>query len=606
MSVINILSSEYEDPNAFKNRIPTSTERQFLLLLIYDQKEELEYLELRRNMLERQIAMKRAAADEHQRTVTMAKRLEVLSHITLEKMDEISPGIHSLDVDSALWKRPTTTPSNAVFDTLLAERKRIVETHHLSLEMFQNNLDRVVRQAFAAHEELEATQSLLSVLQRSLASLILRQSQLHHEIRLKKDLIGPRRRVPSDVWAEIFGIMVEEEEAAYESTSREGSPPFPTLRLACVCQLWRRIAFNQPKLWRFIPIPRTLELSFGQWACLSLYQTNVKAVRPVVYVVPDSKRVTGSGIHVVELLKRFTSFQVLELRVSRRNSEAEDILAVLEVPIVQLKLIGTHKRGSAGTSCPLKRIALQRVQSLSCLHVQPSIRNSTPGEEEMSIIKVDFIQSNLDARPTILFLEALSSIQTVSITLSSPFFIDGDGFRSSITLSCLTRVEFSLEFAHLLFPNEVSLPKLNTVVITSSTLGSSTALVNWTTFLSYHKRQESLKSLTIAALPFGLDYHDSSDSYSSILRDISSLTHLTLVGEAIEPFLRDMHLALNTNLEQLTLQKARLPCLQLVELFVDIQSKLHRPIPTLNISGTMIPSWVIDRLEAMGIHVTFT
>ncbi|CAG7854362.1 SubName: Full=Uncharacterized protein {ECO:0000313/EMBL:CCA71609.1} [Serendipita indica DSM 11827] len=592
MSVINILSSEYEDPNAFKNRIPTSTERQFLLLLIYDQKEELEYLELRRNMLERQIAMKRAAADEHQRTVTMAKRLEVLSHITLEKMDEISPGIHSLDVDSALWKRPTTTPSNAVFDTLLAERKRIVETHHLSLEMFQNNLDRVVRQAFAAHEELEATQSLLSVLQRSLASLILRQSQLHHEIRLKKDLIGPRRRVPSDVWAEIFGIMVEEEEAAYESTSREGSRLFRHSAWLVFVSCGDALLSTSP--------------NFGGSSQFLEHSNSLLAVRPVVYVVPDSKRVTGSGIHVVELLKRFTSFQVLELRVSRRNSEAEDILAVLEVPIVQLKLIGTHKRGSAGTSCPLKRIALQRVQSLSCLHVQPSIRNSTPGEEEMSIIKVDFIQSNLDARPTILFLEALSSIQTVSITLSSPFFIDADGFRSSITLSCLTRVEFSLEFAHLLFPNEVSLPKLNTVVITSSTLGSSTALVNWTTFLSYHKRQESLKSLTIAALPFGLDYHDSSDSYSSILRDISSLTHLTLVGEAIEPFLRDMHLALNTNLEQLTLQKARLPCLQLVELFVDIQSKLHRPIPTLNISGTMIPSWVIDRLEAMGIHVTFT
>jgi hypothetical protein len=100
-----------------------------------------------------------------------------------------------------------------------------------------------------------------------------------------KDLIGPRRRIPDELWSMIFWDRVMEDEEEYQVTWREGNPPFTTLKLSWVCRLWRQIIIEQPSLWQYIALPRTLYLSPAQVERVKYCQQRLKEHPSKLYMV---------------------------------------------------------------------------------------------------------------------------------------------------------------------------------------------------------------------------------------------------------------------------------------------------------------------------------
>ncbi|KAG8835123.1 hypothetical protein FRC18_001024 [Serendipita sp. 400] len=588
MSLIDTI----HDPNKYKNRIPTLNERQFLISMIHQEEEEISSIESQLVDAQRLAVSQLIVLQESEATLEAAKRVNCLMRVALGRLRDTSFDIDSLGEMSTTWKRPSTPPPQVAFDNLMTEKERLVESHSQSIQSSQINLQRAAQQVYQLEEEVESRRSILAFIDDSIRSFVDRRKQLSYQIDKKKDLIGPRRRIPAEVWALIFNEYIDEEEAVYENNQREGRAGYPTLRLSHVCRFWRETVQTHPVLWRYIALPRATEVSRNQWERINHYRLHLGVSLPIAYIIPDSRGGTGSGLRLSDLLSRFAGFQVLELRVSRRNSEAEDLLASLNTSIGELRLIGTFKSGNAGTSCPLKVMALKHVKNLQCIYVQPSIRNSVPHDPTMAISVVGFTQSNIDVRSIILFLDALPTVTEVSFSLPYPYTIDGDGLRSPIVLPNLSTIIIPLAVIDVLFTREVNLPSLTSVSLFYCDCGYSN-LERWKGFLSIMKRRQQITHLTVS----GVSAIELSPLIGKIfLEDLPSLSHVTLQGKAAVFGLKALveQRSLSTRLKEVNVSQSDITFLQLY----DEVSKLRKLIPPTSLQIRISNCFNISSIEA--------
>ncbi|KAG8813204.1 hypothetical protein FRC17_001638, partial [Serendipita sp. 399] len=506
--------------------------------MISQEMEEVSSLEARIDGAQQLADSQVIILQESEEILEEAKKLKYLAHITFKRLQDTSLDLNALDEKSATWKRPSTPPPQAAYDNMMNEKQKLAESHSQGIQLFRDDFQRVSQQVYELEAEVEGRRSILAYINESIRSLVDRRKQLLLQINRKKDLIGPRRRLPAELWALVFQEYIEEAETAYANNQREGKVVFPTLKLSHVCRFWRETVHNQPVLWKYIALPRAVEVSRSQWDRVNYYRYHLGSTLPLAYVTPDSRGELGSRLRVSDLLARFAAFQVLELRVSRRNSEAEDLLASLRVPVEELRLVGTVKSGNPGTSCPLKVVALKNVMGLYCVHVQPSIRNSVPHDPTMAITLVDFTQSYIDVRSVILFLEALPTVTTVVISLLSPYNIDSDGLRSAFTLPNLSAIVVPLAVIDILFAREVHLPSLSSVsLVECEDLFGQSRLSRWKEFLMVRDRRHLITDLTISGLPV-VDLGSSTDQL--LLEELPSLSRLSLRGRAVIAGLRTL------------------------------------------------------------------
>ncbi|KIM24412.1 hypothetical protein M408DRAFT_233445, partial [Serendipita vermifera MAFF 305830] len=145
---------------------------------------------------------------------------------------------------------------NAQKNRILADDElldlRVMKETHIRLA---NTINEEVERARHAHEALvqkyqeqirtlEATQSQLHASKRSLDILVAQQPAQLAEAERLSGLIHPIRRLPSDILQYLF-------ESAYSAKDKEDRF-FAALTLSQVCQRWRAIALNTPRLWCYI------------------------------------------------------------------------------------------------------------------------------------------------------------------------------------------------------------------------------------------------------------------------------------------------------------------------------------------------------------------
>jgi hypothetical protein len=82
-----------------------------------------------------------------------------------------------------------------------------------------------------------------------------------------QDLFSPKRKVPKEIWALIFEIC-QAEEMEEHGDELTNTPHIVPLTISHVCKLWRSIAFEEIRLWRFLPAFPNSSLSLCRYGPL--------------------------------------------------------------------------------------------------------------------------------------------------------------------------------------------------------------------------------------------------------------------------------------------------------------------------------------------------
>lgn len=218
---------------------------------------------------------------------------------------------------------------NAQKNRILADDElldlRVMKETHIRLA---NTINEEVERARHAHEALvqkyqeqirtlEATQSQLHASKRSLDILVAQQPAQLAEAERLSGLIHPIRRLPSDILQYLF-------ESAYSAKDKEDRF-FAALTLSQVCQRWRAIALNTPRLWCYIDYVFQDGIdpeSFWGWVI-----PRVKAV-PADIVLHELNPDKGATVDACGL-SRIRTIQSLTLR----TYISEDFSCILPAPI---------------------------------------------------------------------------------------------------------------------------------------------------------------------------------------------------------------------------------------------------------------------------------
>lgn len=272
----------------------------------------------------------------------------------------------------------------------------------------------------------------------------------------------------------------------------------------------------------------------------------MKGLPPIVYTAPESRGVPGSTLRTLQLLQKFERFKKLELRVSRRTSEAEDLLAALGPHVEELVLIGTFKSGTPGTSCPLKYAALVNVRKITCMHLQPLMRSSSSNPDASHLTTARFVQNTIDPRSILQFLEALPTIERVTVDLLTSYSSEGDTVRTPVALPGIKRIGGSVDVLCALFTQAEALPNLEHVTLQSEGVNDKLdSEIQWSRFLGTHSRAISIHSLTLGTFPLPSSVVDLSEAYARIVQQLPHLRSLHLMEDAALHALEGMTITKN-------------------------------------------------------------
>ncbi|KAJ7620174.1 hypothetical protein FB45DRAFT_1062541 [Roridomyces roridus] len=97
---------------------------------------------------------------------------------------------------------------------------------------------------------LSQEQSTLDALNAHIEQIVLRRDATLESIREHVAVLSPARRVPADVWREIFLFV------SFAREVRGNEIPCPPWILGHICRSWREVALCSPLLWNFVEIAR--------------------------------------------------------------------------------------------------------------------------------------------------------------------------------------------------------------------------------------------------------------------------------------------------------------------------------------------------------------
>ncbi|PVF97915.1 hypothetical protein CPB86DRAFT_759473 [Serendipita vermifera] len=531
-----------EDPNKEKNRIPTLKEERILRELIKKEHQKLAELDLEISELRAEIDGYQVNLQKFESALKRAANLRTCAEQTVSTLGE-GRTLHQLALDEE-ESEPDSSGSESPISATNLELDHIKDSIEISqiglLKVAESALEEATRKVRDIEKEIDAHKSVIYFINHSLSSSLELRDRIKDRIQRMKEVIGPLRRVPDELWLQIFLQRVTDDEEEYAENRRAGKIPFTTLRLTWICRHWRWIITEHPLLWRYIAIPRALSITEVQWDRIDYCRQRLKDTPSVVYTVRHSRGKDKSGFQLRELLRRFKSFKYLELFVSRRFNNVDYLLASARPHVDELVLRGFPKEGDPVIHCPMRHKGFQHVKVLSCFHAQPTISEDFT-DEGSELTTLTFSQADIDQSATIEFLNDMTSITTVIIDMIPPFTINGDPVESATTLRSLTTLNANLIVMNNLFNGNVLLPCLQYVTVRHEpTMSWYDTQAQWASFISRHQRRDTISTLTIDSLPFFESQDEVKEACSAFIGQATAISHLVLRGIAVVPVLESL------------------------------------------------------------------
>ncbi|PVF97913.1 hypothetical protein CPB86DRAFT_815214 [Serendipita vermifera] len=240
--------------------------------------------------------------------------------------------------------------------------------------------------AIESQNNVDCDPSILYFLNKSLASSLEEKARIEERIVETKDLATSRRRIPEELWVQIFTERVIEDERHYVGMRPYIDTPLTVLRLTWVCKLWRAIITEQPSLWKYIPIPRSEQCSRKFLCMIEHFRERLKSISPIVYTVSGWQGGSTSGLFLYKALKQFHFLESLELHVSNDSYAAENLVEHLGPKTQQLVLVNpwTEDSEPRDINREIDRRALINVRKLTCSAVQFTIVGQVLQEDDPS------------------------------------------------------------------------------------------------------------------------------------------------------------------------------------------------------------------------------
>ncbi|PVF93182.1 hypothetical protein CPB86DRAFT_838768 [Serendipita vermifera] len=309
-----------------------------------------------------------------------------------------------------------------------------------------------------------------------------------------KDLVGPRRRMPAELWSLIFWERVMEDEEEFEESDRYEPPPFTTLKLTWVCRLWRQIVTQQPALWSYITILPALYLSSKHCERLNFFKERLKGHLPTVYMGEIRDGPEKEGVHLGSILRIFNAIETLELRVTTKASDAERLLGATSLHINVLCLNPSFQRRlSTGTKVMLSYDAVSNIKTIKCYDSKAANKASWTASTWR------------DAKYT------------------------------------RTKRSTSLKNAVLkIFNGRIFLPQLRRLSVSHRSSEDVNEMLRvWSSFLTKHRRGDTISELTICD-PRTRSPPDSDSVFGKVISWTPKICSLKLTGSCITPALKGL------------------------------------------------------------------
>ena len=161
---------------------------------------------------------------------------------------ELEQSLSSTDTVKRTWE-----PVANIVDNLLAQIESLKSVTLTHTKCIDTELE--------AHESIEQQSKI------SLDGLTQSIDALTHSMDQKRSILHPIRRVPSEIWEQIFKLVTLDERLTLQRSITTSQafhlnkmdaygtiPRIPTI-LASTCRRWRMIALNMALLWRFLRVP---------------------------------------------------------------------------------------------------------------------------------------------------------------------------------------------------------------------------------------------------------------------------------------------------------------------------------------------------------------
>lgn len=394
----------------------------------------------------------------------------------------------------------TTDLAHPSRSQLYENERSLIVTHDALQKAARSALTQASREVIQAEEDIDATQSLLFYVKKSLSTLINQREEIKNQVKGMKDVIGARRRIPSELWLQIFAERVNEDEISYLISQREEVPPFTVLQLNWVCRKWRKLIKSQPALWHHIAIPHQKIVSPERRDRILHYIEHLGLHPPIVYMGHWNSSIKHGNSDLADVLKRITSFDRLELFISSTNNHSEGLLARVQ-PNVELLVLFGNVLDELGVTCELESIGIRKVQNISCLNVVPHIRGDA---HPLHVNSFHLTESHFADEELMTFLKA-TSVSAVKLEMNFPFEISGSPSDTPLILTNLTTLTTNLAVLTTLFNDWVFLPNLRDLtVIQQSSMSIEAMQANWTSFINTHQRKDTITTLGLSS-PHHLD-----------------------------------------------------------------------------------------------------
>lgn len=232
--------------------------------------------------------------------------------------------------------------------------------------LIDEDIDVCLAESAALSERLKGKVSLLSqTYEREIARLAELLAYQCGEVHRLKSLLPPISHIPPEILAEIFVAYVREVRPQFQYRHIDVAP-FSWIRIMHVCQKWRDVALNTPRLWTWIVPTRRQCISHviahsGSLPLTVRYQHSNPKVYP----------------HIHELLfSQLPRIRTAQIKITAAVVEAlgSRKLCILEAPLMEE--LDVELLVAANSIPKLSTMALPRLATLSMTGVGPTLFQS--------------------------------------------------------------------------------------------------------------------------------------------------------------------------------------------------------------------------------------
>lgn len=269
-----------------------------------------------------------------------------------------------------------------------------------------------------AQAALDAAVLVYRTSETMLSGLKAQHAQLSENVHDKRAALHPIRRVPEELWKDIFTIWVDEEEKERVSkldTHVQADLSIPaSLVAASVSSFWRKTALSTPSLWRFITIPNQplseIKAHIHEWAkrsaprIVSLILWNVGreswSKDPALPTSLDGLRYALSSLkdrigRIEVHFQRSTPAPAVQI-FSAVMSEPRHKLSNLSEIWLEYTSIIPESLSAHSSLIPDRTFQLHRLKNLHTLTLRNLFWNTPSGLKSLRVLKIESIFMETD------------------------------------------------------------------------------------------------------------------------------------------------------------------------------------------------------------------